>query len=57
MTDTLLSVKGPARKKKRRSRWGDEEKKTTVPGIPPKIPANLSAKQQQQYLCKYDFVI
>ena len=40
------------RKKKRRSRWGTEEKKTFIPGMPTTMPPNLSPEQQQAYIGK-----
>ena len=40
------------RKRKRRSRWGTEEKKTFIPGMPTTMPPNLSPEQQQAYIGK-----
>lgn len=40
------------RKKKRKSRWGTEEKKTFIPGMPTTMPPNLSPEQQQAYIGK-----
>lgn len=39
-------------KRKRKSRWGDEEKKVNIPGLPTALPANMSKDQMDQYLCK-----
>ena len=39
-------------KKKRRSRWGGEESRTIIPGLPTVLPPNLSEEQQKLYLCK-----
>jgi splicing factor 1 len=47
---------GPSdgRKKKRRSRWNnDEGEKTTIPGMPTTIPPNLSKEQEKQYISEY----
>ena len=39
------------RRKKRRSRWGgDEKEKTFIPGMPTVLPANLTKEQQEAYL-------
>lgn len=40
------------RKKKRKSRWGTEEKKTFIPGMPTTMPPNLSPEQQQAYIAQ-----
>ena len=41
---------GSERKRKRRSRWGTEEKRTFIPGMPTTMPPNLSPEQQQAYI-------
>lgn len=39
------------KKKKRRSRWGgDEKEKTFIPGMPTVLPANLTKDQEEAYL-------
>lgn len=39
------------RKKKKRSRWGvDEKEKTFIPGMPTVLPANLTKDQEEAYL-------
>ena len=38
------------RKRKRKSRWGTEDKKTFIPGMPTTMPPNLSPEQQQAYI-------
>jgi hypothetical protein len=41
------------RAKKRRSRWGgDEKEKTFIPGMPTVLPTNLSKEQEEAYLGK-----
>ena len=41
------------RAKKRRSRWGgDEKEKTFIPGMPTVLPTNLSKQQEEAYLGK-----
>ena len=39
-------------KKKRRSRWGGEDSRTVIPGLPTVLPSNLSEQQQKLYLCE-----
>ena len=42
------------RKRKRKSRWGgDEKEKAFIPGMPTVIPPGLSKEQERLYLCKY----
>lgn len=42
------------KKKKRRSRWGgDEKEKTFIPGMPTVLPANLTKDQEEAYLGNY----
>ncbi len=42
------------RKRKRKSRWGGDEKdKAFIPGMPTVIPPGLSKDQERLYLCKY----
>ena len=38
--------------KKKRSRWGAEEDKTIIPGVPAVLPSNMSENQQTIYLCE-----
>ncbi|KAL9963002.1 hypothetical protein ACROYT_G032163 [Oculina patagonica] len=40
------------RKKKRKSRWGTDEKRTFIPGMPTTMPPNLSPEQQQAYIAQ-----
>jgi len=47
-----LFLEGGERKKKRKSRWGTEEKRTFIPGMPTTMPPNLSPDQQQAYIGK-----
>lgn len=40
--------------KRRRSRWGNDEKeKAFIPGMPTVIPSTLSKTQEKAYLCKF----
>lgn len=42
------------RRKRRKSRWGNEEKeKSFILGMPTVLPTNLSKEQEEAYLCKY----
>lgn len=41
---------GRGRPRKKRSRWSTPDVKTEIPGIPAKIPANLSNQQQRIYI-------
>ncbi len=42
------------RKRKRKSRWGgDEKEKAFIPGMPTVIPVGLTGEQEQLYLRKY----
>ena len=43
----------PPAKKKRRSRWGNEETRTSIPGLPTVIPPNMSEGQQRLYLSTF----
>jgi len=46
------------RKKKKRSRWGvDEKEKTFIPGMPTVLPANLTKDQEEAYLSNLRFII
>lgn len=47
-----IDVGGGERKKKRKSRWGTEEKRTFIPGMPTTMPPNLSPEQQQAYIAQ-----
>ena len=42
---------GPPKKKKR-SRWGAEEDKMIIPGVPAVLPSNMNEDQQRIYLRK-----
>ena len=46
------SPEGPQKKKKKKSRWGAEEEKMIIPGVPAVLPANMNEDQQRIYLCK-----
>ena len=46
----LLASKPPA--KKRKSRWGNEDVKTILPGLPTILPSNMKEDEQKLYLCK-----
>ena len=48
-----MFLEGGERKKKRKSRWGTEEKRTFIPGMPTTMPPNLSPDQQQAYIGKW----
>ncbi|XP_065897643.1 splicing factor 1-like isoform X2 [Dysidea avara] len=37
-------------KKRRKSRWGTEETKTIIPGLPTVLPSNLTGEHQRMYL-------
>ena len=39
-------------KKKRRSRWGSEQVKTVIPGLPTSLPANMKEDEQKLYISK-----
>jgi hypothetical protein len=50
---TILAEREERRAKKRRSRWGgDEKEKTFIPGMPTVLPTNLSKQQEEAYLGK-----
>ena len=36
--------------KKRKSRWGSEDVKTVLPGLPTVLPSNLTGEHQRMYL-------
>ena len=40
-------------RKKRKSRWGEEEVKTVLPGLPTILPANMKEDEQKLYLSKF----
>ena len=45
------------RRKKRKSRWGgDEKEKAFIPGMPTVIPPGLSKDQERLYLRKYTVI-
>ena len=49
--DSDSNSMGTEKKKKRKSRWGNDEKeKTFIPGMPTVLPANLTKDQQEAYL-------
>lgn len=39
-------------KKKRKSRWGSEDIKSVIPGLPTVLPANMTEDQQKLYISK-----
>ena len=39
-------------KKKRKSRWGSEQVKTVIPGLPTSLPANMKEDEQKLYISK-----
>ena len=39
-------------KKKRQSRWGSEESRTAIPGLPTVLSASMSEIQQKSFLCE-----
>lgn len=42
------------RRKRKKSRWGSDEKdKSFILGMPTVLPTNLSKEQEAAYLCKY----
>ena len=45
--------KSPPKKRKRRSRWGDEEERTNIPGMPASLPSNITPEQKEQYLSEF----
>ena len=45
-------LQGNERKRKRKSRWGTEDKRTFIPGMPTTMPPNLSPDQQRAYIGK-----
>jgi hypothetical protein len=55
----IISAEREERKaKRRRSRWGgDEKEKTFIPGMPTVLPTNLSKEQEEAYLGKADLYI
>jgi len=61
MEDSNDSDSNPAtseRKKKRKSRWGgDEKEKTFIPGMPTVLPANLTKDQEEAYLGNFKLFI
>lgn len=51
------SAAAQERAKRRRSRWGGEEKeKMFIPGMPTVLPANLTKEQEQAYLGVYSWL-
>ncbi|KAJ4443863.1 hypothetical protein ANN_05650 [Periplaneta americana] len=48
---SFVTEREERRAKKRRSRWGgDEKEKTFIPGMPTVLPTNLSKEQEEAYL-------
>jgi len=47
-----LDSGGNERKRKRKSRWGTEDKRTFIPGMPTTMPPNLSPDQQRAYIAQ-----
>ncbi|KXJ27733.1 splicing factor 1 [Exaiptasia diaphana] len=45
-----VDTKTGDRKKKKRSRWGTEDKKMVIPGMPTTLPPNLNPEQQKAYI-------
>ena len=45
----------PPAKKKRKSRWGSEDVKTILPGLPTVLPSNLTGEHQRMYLSECGF--
>ena len=39
-------------KKKRKSRWGSEQQKIVIPGLPTVLPSNMPETQQKLYISK-----
>lgn len=39
-------------KKKRKSRWGTEQVKAVIPGVPTALPANMKEDEQKLYISK-----
>ncbi|XP_065062885.1 splicing factor 1-like isoform X2 [Rhopilema esculentum] len=48
-----LNRPSPPRKRKRRSRWGDEEEKTQIPGMPASLPVDATEEQREEYLLHF----
>jgi hypothetical protein len=42
------------RPKKRKSRWGSDDTKTRVPGMPTTLPKGLTADQEKQYIYQWE---
>lgn len=51
-----IDQEGPANKKRKKSRWGSEESRTVIPGMPTVIPPNMSEGQQKLYLSNYKYM-
>jgi len=43
----------PPRKRKKRSRWGDEQEKTQIPGMPANLPGDATIEQREEYLLHF----
>ena len=48
----MIDSEAPPTKKRKRSRWGGEDTRTVIPGMPTVIPPNMSEGQQKLYLSK-----
>lgn len=54
----FLSAEREERRKRRKSRWGqDEKEKSFILGMPTVLPTNLSKEQEAAYLCKYLYIV
>jgi hypothetical protein len=50
-SNSISAEREERRAKRRRSRWGgDEKEKTFIPGMPTILPTNLSKEQEEAYL-------
>lgn len=51
---TFIGETKEERRKRKKSRWGSDEKdKSFILGMPTVLPTNLSKEQEAAYLCKY----
>lgn len=48
----LSSASNPPAAKKRKSRWGTEDRRTILPGLPTVLPSNMKEEEQKLYLCE-----
>jgi splicing factor 1 len=50
----FIAAEREERRKRRKSRWNNDEKdKSFILGMPTVLPTNLSKEQEEAYLCKY----